>query len=398
MNLLVLSLLISNIVGTSAGGNSVASFREKYKKFRVYKRVLQKAALQDSISIYSDSAYYFWDLKNYSKAIYYFNKVISFKPIASYYYLDYGYLLLEAGKRKEALKVFENLEKKYPYNEELLLVLYDLYGETGNYSKQRDVAARLVQITENDSIRKMASLTLNMISPYPVAIYNHLSVYWGVYYSVRDNLVDSDSRVNFYFGKFFQSTYPLVGVRLLTDSRSYLNDIYEDNHIFAYIGLFTTIRYILSFYLYYGFYRRFRIVKPEMSGINYQFLGIFSKDWEYPYRDISFILRLYSELNYERRLDYNIISTSEVDVGVEKKLFNYTFMHTLFYKFMRDSKKIYYNNAYEAGAKLNIIYKNWFVVFGHLIYGKYAGIESGEPNPYNKDYYFDARVGFYISF
>ncbi len=398
MNLLALVVVLVNVIGTPPSTNVIPNYREKYRSYRIYKRVLKKAALQDSITLYSDSAYYYWDLKNYQKAISYFKKVISFKPIASYYYLDYGYLLLEAGKQKEALKVFENLEKKYPFNEELLLVLYDLYDEMGNYSKKRDVAARLVQITENDSIRRMASMTLNTISPYPVAIYNNISIYWGVYYTFRDNLVDSDSRINFYFGKIFQSIQPLVGVRLLTDTRSYMKDIYEDNHIFVYSGLFTTFKYILSFYFCYGLFQRFRIVKPEMSGINYQFLGIFSKDWEYPFKDISFIIRLYSELNYEKRLNYNVISTSEINAGIEKKLFNYTFVDMLFYRFMRDTKKIYYNNAYEVGAKFNVVYKNWFVIFSHLLYGKYAGIESGEPNPYNKDYYLDARIGFYISF
>ena len=358
---------------------------------RIYKKLFKAASNPDSVSIYGDSAYYYWNKKDYKKAKYFFEKLMKFKPAAAYYYTDYGYFLLEIGETGKAIKIFKKVLKKFPYNEDLLLTLFDLYED--NVKEKRKIAERVLKVTLNDSIRQVMTHYLETTHYTPFTY----SFYWGTYYTARENFIDSDTRLNIYLGNLW-GIKPLAGVRFLYDSRSGRTNIYEDDHIFTYLGLAWSWHYLISIFAYYGYYKRVKIWKPVMEGTNYQLLAFLSKDWIHSMGKLgSLIFSLYSEINYEKRVDNNVTLDIETNTGYQKKFGKFTLEPSIYFKFLRDRRKLYYNNLSEIGPEIDLTYVYWLVFFTKLVRGYYAGIESGEPNPYNSNSYWDFRIGFYIA-
>jgi len=192
------------------------------------------------------------------------------------------------------------------------------------------------------------------------------SFYWGTYYTARENFLDSDTRFNIYLGNFW-GIRPLIGVRFLYDSRSGRLNIYEDDHVFVYTGLAWSWKYILSVFAYYGYFKRVKIVKPQMSGPNYQILSFLSKDWTYKLtKSSNLIFSLYTEVNYEKRADENTTLDIETNAGYQHKFGKFTIEPSIYFKFIRDRKKYFYNNLSEIGPEFDVTYGYWLVFFSKL--------------------------------
>ncbi|GEM_PF-4115429 len=355
---------------------------------KIYKRLPRNLTIPDSVRIYIDSIDYYWGKDNAKKAKHFFDKILKYNPPQYSFYVNYGYILWDLGKTKDAIRVFEKVLRKFPYDEATLTALFYLYDETGKIRKRKEIARRLIYITDNDSLRNEARRFLEH-SKYSFFKY---SLYLGSYFTTREKFVDGDLRINFYLPGFM-GVEPLVGFRVLSDSRSSKVDIYEDNHWFTYVGARTGLWNLVSIFLYYGYFRRFRIEKPVMEGDNLALVGFLYREWLYR----GLFYSLYGEVNHEKRTGYNTTLTIEMSAGYRWKRRHFTLSPSVYYKFIRDRKKFFYNNLMEVGPELEIVYSYWFAIYARFLKGFYSGIESGEPNPYGTDTYTDIRIGFYIA-
>jgi len=360
---------------------------------KIYKRLSKDLTIPDSVRIYIDSVDYYWGKDDVKKAKYFFDKLLKYNPPQYSFYVNYGYILWDLGKTKDAIKVFEKVLKKFPYDEATLAALFYLYDEIGDIKKRKEVARRLIYITDNQALKKEAQ---KFLQTSRVSLFNY-SFYLGTYYTTREEFVDSDLRINLFFPGIL-GIKPLIGFRVLTDSRSGKLDIYEDNHWFTYVGAQTGFWNLISIFVYYGYFRRFKIQKTVMEGDNFAVVGFLYKEWMYRIGKTSGLFySLYGEVNHEKRTDYNTTLTIEMNTGFKKKLGRITMSSSVYYKFIRDRKKFFYNNLMEIGPEMEIVYSYWFAIYARLLKGFYSGIESGEPNPYNTDTYSDLRIGFYIA-
>ncbi len=360
---------------------------------KIYKRLSKDLTIPDSVRIYIDSVDYYWGKDDVKKAKYFFDKLLKYNPPQYSFYVNYGYILWDLGKTKDAVKVFEKVLKKFPYDEATLTALFYLYDETGNIKKRREIARRLIYITDNDTLKAEAQ---KFLKTSRVSFFKY-SFYLGTCYTTREGFVDGDMRINLYLPGFL-GIKPLVGFRVLTDSKSSELDIYEDNHWFAYVGAQTGFWNLISIFFYYGYFRRFKIQKTVMEGDNLAIVGFLYKEWLYRLgKKSGLFYSLYGEVNHEKRTDFNTTLTIEMNAGYKQKSGMFTISPSVYYKFIRDRKKFFYNNLMEVGPEIEVLYSYWFAIYARFLKGFYSGIESGEPNPYGTDTYTDIRVGFYIA-